>query len=80
MDPTQDHVLTIYNFPDARFADTSEITFYTLIVTVDDGQSSGLSILSRCQSMRSLTWPNQNLPVKSNPVSYFDMVENSLVH
>ncbi|KAK0505887.1 hypothetical protein EDD18DRAFT_1121027 [Armillaria luteobubalina] len=37
LDPSHNHVLTVFNLPDIRFDNFSQVTFSSLIVTIEDG-------------------------------------------
>lgn len=52
LDPSHNHVLAIFNLPDIRFDNFSQVTFSSLIVTIEDGDrdSNSLSINSSASS------------------------------
>ncbi|KAK0473176.1 hypothetical protein IW261DRAFT_702600 [Armillaria novae-zelandiae] len=42
LDPSHNHVLAIFNLPDIRFDNFSQVTFSSLIVTIEDGDGDSI--------------------------------------
>ncbi|KAK0465367.1 uncharacterized protein EV420DRAFT_1637507 [Desarmillaria tabescens] len=43
LDPSHNHILAMFNLPDIRFDNLSQVTFNSLIVTIEDGENEGPS-------------------------------------
>ncbi|KAK0233425.1 hypothetical protein IW262DRAFT_1330330 [Armillaria fumosa] len=44
LDPSHNHVLAIFNLPDIRFNNFSQVTFSSLIVTIEDGDGDSIPL------------------------------------